>query len=403
MAAIISTKVLTKLISVDYYCTRITLIKLRDSMASIDYQVPKEGNLRLIIQGRLDAENTAPLWAQAVKKLAETKPEMLLVDASAIEYCDATGIGLLLELKRRQTENNRRIQIEGLKQEFQQLMALFDPGQLATPLPRPHSFVQVAEDVGKTAVRFSDDVKLQIAFIGEIAFKLLNSLLHPRSLRWKDTFLIAEKSGADAVGITALLGFLIGLILAFQSAIAMKKFGAEIFVADLVVISLFRELGPLITAFVLAARSGSAFAAELGTMKINEEIDALTTMGLDPVQFLAVPRVIAAVFVIPLLTLFNHLFGLIGCGLVMSSLGFPPVTYFNQIQQAASLGDLVGGLLKTFVFGVLIAGIGCLRGLQTGTGASAVGDSATKAVVSGIIAIVVSDGVFAVVYYFLGI
>ena len=372
-------------------------------MASIDYQVPKEGNLRLIIEGRLDAENTAPLWARAVKKLADTKPEMLVIDANAVEYCDATGIGLLLELKRRQLENNRRIQIEGLKQEFQQLMTLFDPGRLTKPLPRTHSFVQVAEDIGKAAVRFGHDVKVQIAFIGEIAFKLLNTLLHPRSLRWKDAFLIAEKSGADAVGITALLGFLIGLILAFQSAIAMKQFGAEIFVADLVVLSLFRELGPLITAFILAARSGSAFAAELGTMKINEEIDALTTMGLDPVQFLAVPRVIAAVFVIPLLTLFNHLFGLIGCGLVMSSFGFPPVTFFNQIQLAAGLGDLLGGLVKTFVFGVLIAGIGCLRGFQTGTGASAVGDSATKAVVSGIIAIVVSDGVFAVLYYFLGI
>ncbi|MHC4500389.1 MAG: MlaE family ABC transporter permease [Planctomycetota bacterium] len=152
--------------------------------------------------------------------------------------------------------------------------------------------------------------------------KLLSTVLHPGRLRWKDTFLLAEKSGADTVGITALLGFLIGLILAFQSAIAMKKFGAEIFVADLVVISLFRELGPLITAVILASRSGSAFAAELGTMKVNEEIDALTTMGLDPVRFLVVPRVIAAVFVTPLLTMFNYLLGLVGCGLVMASLGF---------------------------------------------------------------------------------
>jgi len=200
-----------------------------------------------------------------------------------------------------------------------------------------------------------------------------------------------------------LLGFLIGLILAFQSAIAMRKFGAEIFVADLVVLSLFRELGPLLTAFVLAARSGSAFAAELGTMKVNEEIDALTTMGLDPVRFLVLPRVLAAVFVTPLLTMFNNLFGLIGCGLVMISIGFAPITFLNQIQQAANLTDLFSGLIKTFVFGSLIASIGCLRGLQTGTGASAVGDSATRAVVTSIIAIVVADGLFAVIYYFLGI
>jgi phospholipid/cholesterol/gamma-HCH transport system permease protein len=205
------------------------------------------------------------------------------------------------------------------------------------------------------------------------------------------------------VGITALLGFLIGLILAFQSAVAMQKFGVEVFVADLVVISLFRELGPLITAFILASRSGSAFAAELGTMKVNEEIDALTTMGLDPVRFLVLPRVVAAVAVLPLLTLFNHFFGLVGCGVVMTSLDIPVATYLERVREAADLGDLFGGLIKTFVFGTLIAGIGCLRGLQTGTGPSAVGDSATRAVVSGIVAIVVADGVFAVLYYFLGV
>jgi len=205
------------------------------------------------------------------------------------------------------------------------------------------------------------------------------------------------------VGITALLGFLIGLILAFQSAVAMQKFGVEVFVADLVVIGLFRELGPLITAFVLASRSGSAFAAELGTMKVNEEVDALVTMGLDPVEFLVLPRLIAAVCVLPLLTMFNHLFGLIGCGIVMTSLDVPVVTYIERIREAADLVDLMSGLVKTFVFGTLIAGIGCLRGLQTGTGPSAVGDSATRAVVSGIVAIVVADGIFAVLYYFLGI
>jgi phospholipid/cholesterol/gamma-HCH transport system permease protein len=228
-------------------------------------------------------------------------------------------------------------------------------------------------------------------------------LLKPRTLRLTDTFLFAEKAGADAVGLVALLGFLIGMILAFQSAIPMGQFGAQIFVADLVVLSLFRELGPLITAVIIASRSGSAFAAEIGTMKVNEEIDALTTMGIDPVRFLVIPRVIAAVFVTPLLTMFNNLFGLIGCGVVMLSLGFSPRIYIEEIQQAASLGDLIGGLVKTFVFGILIAGIGCLRGLQTKSGASAVGDSATKAVVSGIVAIVVVDGIFAVVYYFLGV
>jgi len=168
-------------------------------------------------------------------------------------------------------------------------------------------------------------------------------------------------------------------------------------------LGLLRELGPLITAFVLASRSGSAFAAEIGTMKVNEEIDALTTMALDPVQYLVLPRLIAAVCIMPLLTMFNELFGLIGCGMVMASWHVPAATYIDRIRAAADLTDFFSGLVKTFVFGVLIAGLGCLRGLQTETGPSAVGDSATRAVVSGIIAIVVADGVFAVVYYYLGI
>ena len=372
-------------------------------MASIDYEMLHEGTLRCTIKGRLDAETTGRLWSHVLRKITETKPEVLILEASGVEYCDGAGMALLLRLKHTQETIGKQIQIEGLQSQFKQLMALFDPGRIKKTEQQSASLTTSLENVGRVTLRLLEDFKAQVSFIGELFIKLVNALTHPGSLRWRDTLLIAEKSGANAVGITALLGFLIGLILAFQSSVAMQKFGAEIFVADLVTISLFRELGPLLTAFILASRSGSAFAAEIGTMKINEEIDALTTMGLDPVRFLVVPRIIAAVCVTPLLTMFNNLFGLMGCGLVMISIGFAPVAVANQIREAAYLGDLFGGLVKTLVFGTLIAGIGCLRGLQTGTGASAVGDSATRAVVSGIVAIVIADGVFAVAYYFLGI
>ncbi|MHC4439267.1 MAG: ABC transporter permease [Planctomycetota bacterium] len=373
------------------------------SVASLNCQTLKEGKLQLIISGRLDADSTSKLWPEAVKKISDSKPNTLEIDATEVNYCDGAGVALLLELKRRQQENKGSIQIEGLKPDFKQLMTLFDPGQLSKPERQSPLFRRVAEQTGKALVDFLRELQSQITFAGEICVKLTYTLFNLGSLRWKDTFLIAEKSGADAVGITALLGFLIGVILAFQSAIAMGKYGAEIYVADLVVIVIFRELGPLLTAFVLAARTGSAFAAEIGTMKVNEEIDALTTMGLEPVRFLVIPRILAAVFVTPLVTMFNNLCGIIGCGLVMLSFGFSPIILMNQIQGAGNLTDLFGGLAKTFVFGFLIASIGCLRGLQTKTGASAVGDSATQAVVSSIIAIVIVDGVFAVVYYFLGI
>jgi len=183
----------------------------------------------------------------------------------------------------------------------------------------------------------------------------------------------------------------------------MKRFGADIFVANLVALTIFRELGPLLTAILLAGRTGSAFAAELGTMKINEEVDALTTMGLQPVRFLVVTRVVATVAVTPLLTIFANIFGLVGGAVVMLYMGFPLVAYVNQVNMAAKSGDFLGGIFKALVFGLLVAAVGCLRGLETRTGASGVGASTTNAVVSGIVLIILVDGLFAVVYFTLGI
>ena len=367
------------------------------------FEPAKSGRVRLVLAGRLDTPGVARVWRSTMKELASARPSALDVDASQIDYCDGAGIGLLLELRHRQERAGASISIQGLKPEFMQLLAMFDPGQPPAIKRQRRSAGALVEAVGAATTGGAGVLTAYIRFTGELFARLLSTAVRPWSLRWKDTLLIAEKTGANGVAITALLGFLIGLILAFQSAISLRRFAAEIFVADLVVISLFRELGPLITAFVVASRSGSAFAAEIGTMKINEEIDALTTMGIDPVRFLVVPRVVAGVFVMPLLTVFNILFGIIGCGIVMAWLGFPFVTFVQQVEGAADLSDLFGGLAKTFVFGLLIAAIGCLKGLQTGSSASAVGDSATRAVVAGIVAIVIADGLFAVLYFVLGI
>jgi phospholipid/cholesterol/gamma-HCH transport system permease protein len=166
---------------------------------------------------------------------------------------------------------------------------------------------------------------------------------------------------------------------------------------------MLRELGPLMTAILLAGRSGAAFAAEIGTMRVNQEVDAMTTMGLNPVRFLVTPRIIAAVLMTPLLTLFSDLVGLVGGALTMQSFSIPFVTFLKEVDTAVQMTDFLAGFVKSFVFAVLVAGIGCLRGLQTKAGASAVGDSATRAVVSGIILLVVVDGLFAVAYYLLDI
>ncbi len=371
-------------------------------MIYIDYKTNND-ELKITLRGHLDAAFVSKVWRESINKLESTKPSLLEIDASGVEYCNGAGAALILQLKQKQETQNRRFSIVGLRKDFEQLINIFDPGIIRETAKKGNFFLEFVKNAGRMCCRVLNDTKAEISFLGELLSKLLAAFIRPSSLKWSDTFLIAEKSGANAVGITCLLGFLIGVILSFQSAIAMQQFGAQIYVADLIVISLFRELGPLITAIIFAARSGSAYAAEIGTMKVNEEIDALVTMGIDPIKYLAVPRMLSGIFMMPLLTMFNLLLGLIGCGLVMLSLGFSPIVYLNRIQEAATLGDLAGGLAKTLVFGLVIAGIGCFRGLQTATGASAVGDSATKSVVSSIIAIIFLDGVFAVVYYYVGI
>jgi phospholipid/cholesterol/gamma-HCH transport system permease protein len=371
--------------------------------ATFDFQPDAGGQARLLLKGRLDRDTTASIWRPSTHALQQAGVSHLIVQAGDVVYCDGAGVALLVEYRHIQQAHGGQIEIRDLRPQFQQLMALFQTDRLVSPPPSPRPVSGFIRGLGKWANGSVREVITETSFTGEVFAKLLRVLLHPGVLRWKDTLVIAEKAGANAIGITGLLGFLIGTILAFQTAAAMRKFGAEVFVADLVVVVLFRELGPLLTAVLLTSRSGSAFAAELGTMKVNEEIDALSTMGLDPVQFLVLPRLVAVLCVIPLLTVFNELLGLIGCGLVMGLWDIPSTIFLERIRNAATLTDFFGGLVKTFVFGGLIAGIGCLRGLQTGTGPTAVGDSTTRAVVSGLIAVIAADGVFAVVYYFLGI
>ncbi len=371
--------------------------------ATFDFQRGPDGQGRLILKGRLDRDTAASIWPQSTQRLRQAKVPHLIIQAGAVTYCDGAGVALLTEYKHIQQEQHGQVEIRDLRPQFQQLMTLLETERLVSPPKGPGPIRGTIRGVGEWFTGVLFDTITGISFTGEISLKLFRTLRHPRELRWQDTLIIAEKAGANAVGIVGLLGFLIGLILAFQTAAAMRKFGAEVYVADLVVIVLFRELGPLFTAFLLTSRSASAFAAEVGTMKVNEEIDALVTMGLDPVQFLVMPRLVAVLCVIPLLTVFNQLLGLIGCGLVMSTWNVPATIYLERIRNAATLTDFFGGLVKTFVFGALVAGVGCLRGLQTRTGPTAVGDSTTRAVVSGMIAIIAADGVFAVVYYYLGI
>ena len=359
--------------------------------------------LTLLMTGRLDANTTGRLWREALHILEQSNPIRVVIDASEVSYCDGAGVAFIVKLRQYQERTGGDVTIHGLQEEFRRLVDIYGQISIDPPPGRRREPLSVVEQVGQATLGVWQDVQTLLTFVGELTVTLLRAARRPRLVRWSDAWLSAERVGVDALPIIALIGFLLGLILAFQSAIPMRRFGAEIFVANLIGVSMLREMGPLITAIILAGRSGSAFAAELGTMKIREEIDALTTMGLEPVRFLVVPRVLAAVTMTPFLAVFANLFGLIGGAVVMRSLGFPLVSYVNQILSAVTVGDLLGGLFKSLVYGIVVAGIGCLRGLQTTTGASAVGQSTTSAVVSGIVLIAIVDGVFAVVFYALGL
>ena len=361
----------------------------------------RDGSTRLSIVGRLDSTTTGGMWRQATAALGCAKAALVTVDASGIEYCDGSGIALLVYLRNYQSARGGQLTIEGLHPEFDELLKDATAGDSLSPTAPTAERANFVEQIGKGVFDILQDIGAVISFVGELFLAMVQAARHPRRVRWRDTLLIAEAVGVDALPIVMLVGFLMGLIMAFQAAVPLGQFGAQIFVANLIGLAILRELGPLMTAIVLAGRSGSAFAAELGTMKVREEIDALKTMGLEPVRFLVVPRVIAALVMTPLLTVFADLVGLMGGSVVLMSLGFPLITFFHQVQTAVTYGSPVGGLVKAFFFGILVAAIGCLRGLQTKTGASAVGVSTTSAVVSGIILIVITDGVFSVIYYYL--
>jgi phospholipid/cholesterol/gamma-HCH transport system permease protein len=323
----------------------------------------------------------------------------LVVDAAGITYCDISGIGFLMHLRGRLEAAGRACTIRGLDPETARLQELFDPAALAVGAEVSRRVMPIPEVVGRATVQVLEDLRDLVVFIGEVAANLGRLLTRRQRLRWNDTFMVAESAGLRALPVVCLMGLILGLIVAFQGAVPLRRYGGEILVADMVILALFREMGPLFTAIILAARSSSAFAAELGTMKINEEVDALRTMGLDPVPFLALPRIVAGVITTPLLTVFLNLAGLVGGGVVFLAMGFTLQTYVERLVLRGSAGDLLGGLFRSLVFGVLVAGIGCLQGLRTGRGARAVGESTTRSVVSAIVAVIIADGLLAVVYY----
>ena len=258
-------------------------------------------------------------------------------------------------------------------------------------------------NIGRATAGHAQDWRETLAFLGESIVCSLRALAHPRQFRVGDFLLAFQRASTVGLPITICIGFLLGVILAFQTAAVLKSFGVETFVANMLAIALFRELGPIITAVILAGRTGSAFAAEIGTMKVNEELDALATMGLPPVRFLVLPRVAAAIVAMPVLTIFAELSGLVGGAIVLQSMGVPTVVFWRGVATSTTAFMILEGLTKGALFGLLVGLIGCLAGVRTQSSSDGVGLSTTSAVVWSIVAIAVTDGLLAVVTYVWGI
>ena len=353
------------------------------------------GQVTVRLHGNLDVHTMGGLWQELEAELPPINATSVEVDAEGLNLRGEGGLALLQYLKAGGFTPGATVTLRGLNKELEQVLGFFanaDSGAY-----RAHSLraLSIPEEIGASLRSFARDLCEQIAFIGRMGAELAAAIFRPERLRWREIKRLGISAGANALPIVSLLSFLVGLIIGFEGAAPLAQFGAQIFIADMVGFGAVRELGPMMTAIMLAGRSGAAFAAELGTMKVNEELSALATMGLNPMRFLALQRVTAGILLTPILTVYTMFTGILGGTLVMLSLGFSVPVIYHQMATRVHLGDIGIGLAKSVVFGAIFSSVGCLRGFQTGPGPISVGISATRAVVTSIFLIILADTIFA--------
>ena len=354
-----------------------------------------DGSASVVLSGRITAYTAAPTWKSAIDTLDRNSSRPVIVDASRLEYADDVGIALLFDLLRRDRPADAKVEIRALAPNLAALVRGYKPADFAAP-PRGRHSPGIVEHVGRATAQQLAYLKTLAGFLVACANALRQALTQRGVVSSREVFDVATEAGANAVPIVALVGFLMGVIIAFEIGLVARQFGAAVFVVDGVGVAMLRELGALMTAIVFAGRTGAAFAAQIGTQKVNEEVNALSTFGLDPIHFLVVPRLIAAALVVPLLAVLADIVGIFGGALVMTTFDIGFLQFYSELVSAVSAGDFVLGIVKAAVFGVTIAAVGCQRGLATGAGATSVGLAATSTVVTSIVLVVVIDGIFAV-------
>ena len=373
--------------------------------AALTCTITSEDTLAVELTGDWLLDAALPDIEPVLERLRDTPaPAGIRFDASALGDWDTGLVARLVSIRRDAEANGVACDESGLPDGVRQLIALAFAVREREGARRKARDIGLLARVGEKTQRIVGRSRELLEFLGELV------LSFGRLFRGKATYLRSDlvqyiqEAGAEALPIVSLISFLIGMIFAFVGVMQLENFGAGIYTADLVAVAMVREMAPIMTAIIMAGRTGAAYAAQIGTMKVNEEVDALTTLGMDPIDFLVTPRVIALIIMLPMLTLYGSLMGILGGTFVgLSMLDVSIVQYATQTVNSVGLNSLLGGLFKSVVYGSLVAIAGCQQGLACGNSAMAVGESTTRAVVMGIVMIVVSASVLTVIYINLGI
>ncbi|HRE81727.1 MAG TPA: ABC transporter permease [Opitutaceae bacterium] len=355
--------------------------------------------LVVTLLGRWRVEQPRPQFSEVV---GGQTPEVLRIEMDAVETWDSSLLLFLNDAQRWALAQGARFDLSSLPLPVRQLLSKLEatPGS-ETPPQRAENFLTVIGLATTDIVRKGRGIA---TFVGECVLSALRLIRQPRKFRWHDCLAEMQQCGAMALPIVGLISLLVGLIMAYQAAVQLRQFGADIYVADLVGLAVVREMGPMMAAVIMAGRTGAAFAATIGNMKAGEEIDALETLGIVPIDFLVMPRLVALGIMMPLLAMYANLLGVLG-GMVVGAavLDIPPAAYWVETQSIVDLSDVSTGLIKAAAFGLLIGLSGCHRGLNADRSAAGVGRAATSAVVTAILLVIVSDALFAVAFNILGL
>ncbi len=382
-----------------------TTSEILQTKCEINFSHPSDDILLVQLLGSWKIGNEFPSIDEVQKQVnSGTTVQHISFETNDLTGWDSGLLTFLIKVNELCSQNAVQVENEGLPQGVQRLLALASAVPERKGARREFSREPFLARLGTSAVDFGHSFVEILDFLGEATIASIKLLRGQARFRWSDLWLIMQECGAQALPIVSLISLLVGLILAFVGAVQLVMFGAQIYVASLVGIAMVRVMGAIMAGIIMAGRTGASFAAQLGTMQVNEEIDALKTMGISPMEFLVLPRMIALALMMPLLCLYADLMGILG-GLIVGvcMLDLNVVEYYNMTCASVRLKDFWIGLFQSSVFGVLVALAGCLRGIQCGRSASAVGDAATSAVVTGIVSIIVATAIITVICNVLGL